>query len=403
MLRSKILNIGVVFDQVIHAGGGFNQSLNAILLLKEVPENLINITVISFHKQNVSFFEAHGFKTSYFKLNLFQRGIRFIRNSFFTNCRLNLFINIFGKSKFEKDLTNDDIDLVYFTSPSDFYKDLSEINYIYTVWDLCHRDHPEFPEVRNSGTFELREKTYSTALIKAVAVIVDSDLGKNNVIRRYHVDSERIHIIPFSPSTSINNSIYFDVKKELAIETDYIFYPAQFWAHKNHTYILQGLKLLEEKYSKIIYAVFSGVDKGNLKHIKKVAIDLKIEERIKYVGYIDDNKMSSYYKQSIGLVMPTYFGPTNLPPFEAFSLDVPVLYSNLNGLTEQVEDAALIMNLKNPASLAGHIYNLLTDNRLKNELSQKGKKILNMYNNINRLEIMINVFLEFQIKLSSWK
>ena len=50
--------------------------------------------------------------------------------------------------------------------------------------------------------------------------------------------------------------------------------------------------------------------------------------------------------------MPTYFGPTNIPPLEAFSLNVPVCYSDLDGLREQVGEAAFLMNLKNPESLA---------------------------------------------------
>jgi glycosyltransferase involved in cell wall biosynthesis len=365
MLFNKKLNIGVVFDQIIYAGGGFNQSINAILLLKELPSNSINVRVITFFEQNVNYFESIGFKTTFFKLGIFDRIVRFLRNSYFSN---NLIFNkIFGKSKFESILMKKEIDLIYFTSPSDFYKDLSEINYIYTVWDLCHRDYPEFPEVRRNRTIELRENIYTKALIKAVAIIVDSQLGKQNILRRYNIDDDRICIIPFSPSTSINNSINFDVKKNLLIETDYVFYPAQFWAHKNHIYILQALKILELQHGMNIYAIFSGVDKGNLNHIKKVAKELDLEQRIKYVGYIDDNKMVSYYKQSIALVMPTYFGPTNLPPLEAFALGVPVLYSDLVGLRDQVEDAALLMNLNNPDSLANHIHCLLTEKKIKND------------------------------------
>ena len=40
------------------------------------------------------------------------------------------------------------------------------------------------------------------------------------------------------------------------ISRDYIFYPAQFWAHKNHTYILQGMKILKDEFNIIIDVVF---------------------------------------------------------------------------------------------------------------------------------------------------
>ena len=49
--------------------------------------------------------------------------------------------------------------------------------------------------------------------------------------------------------------------------------------------------------------------------------------------------------------MPTYFGPTNIPPYEAFKLGTPVIYPNLEGLKDQIYEEGLI-DLNNPDSLA---------------------------------------------------
>jgi hypothetical protein len=53
---------------------------------------------------------------------------------------------------------------------------------------LCHRDFPEFPEVNYDREFERREQLYTKALKKAVAILTDSQIGKENVIRRYGID-----------------------------------------------------------------------------------------------------------------------------------------------------------------------------------------------------------------------
>ena len=74
--------------------------------------------------------------------------------------------------------------------------------------------------------------------------------------------------------------------------------------------------------------------------------------------------------------MPTYFGPTNIPPLEAFLLGCPVLYSDLPLLREQVLDAALLLDLSNPESLAEKIMTLLQDSELQKKLSKKGKAII---------------------------
>jgi len=68
------------------------------------------------------------------------------------------------------------------------------------------------------------------------------------------------------------------------------------------------------------------------------------------------------------LVMPTYFGPTNIPPVEAWSLGVPVLYSSTH--FSHGKDAAEYFNPDSPRSL---VYAILNLNATKAQLIRKGK------------------------------
>ena len=99
---------------------------------------------------------------------------------------------------FESFLEKKEIDLVYFISPSRFALDLEKINFIFTLWDLCHRDHIEFPEIKIKGEFENRELRINYATKRAIS-IVDSEEGKLNLTKKYNVDQERICVIPFEP------------------------------------------------------------------------------------------------------------------------------------------------------------------------------------------------------------
>jgi glycosyltransferase involved in cell wall biosynthesis len=101
--------------------------------------------------------------------------------------------------------------------------------------------------------------------------------------------------------------------------------------------------------------------------------------------------------------MPTYFGPTNLPPLEAFSLGVPVLYPDKHGLKEEMGNAALFMDLLNPASMAGHLANLLSDEELRNDLVKNGKRRVNLLSDADRLEIIVNIMLDFRARRASWE
>ena len=72
--------------------------------------------------------------------------------------------------------------------------------------------------------------------------------------------------------------------------------------------------------------------------------------------------------------MPTYYGPTNIPPLEAFSVGCPVAISGIYGMPEQVGDAALLFNPDSVDEIASSIRRLWTDDKLCAELSEKGSK-----------------------------
>ena len=202
-------------------------------------------------------------------------------------------------------------------------------------------------------------------------------------------------------ATSEENQAY--IKTKYSLKGPYVFYLAQFWAHKNHIYLLQGLADLRSRYGLDVGAIFVGSDKGNLGYIKKSAVSLGVFDLVKFGGFVSNEEIPVLYKQSVALVMPTYFGPTNLPPLEAFELGVPVLYPDKPGLREQVGEAALLMDLKNPSSLADHLYSLLTDDILRSQLIAKGQDRLKICKKEGRACLLESVITDFRSRRMCWE
>ena len=129
---------------------------------------------------------------------------------------------------------------------------------------------------------------------------------------------------------------------------------------------------------------------------------MNIDKQIKYLGFVEDDEIPNLYKQSLALVMPTYFGPTNIPPLEAFNYRTPVCYSDLKGLRKQVKNAAFLLDLKNPNSLVKSLLNILNNsNKVENKI-KAGEKILQKWtpNDFkNRLE---KIFDDFKIIRQCW-
>lgn len=402
------MNIGVIIDSKIQSGGGFQYALSISLLLNKHKNEKYNFIFFTTAKENISLLEKNNIEAIYLNLSKFDEFLSYIRRNTLIYEILDK-IKICRTVKIDRILKRYNIDLIYFVSPSGLSRVTEDCNYIFTMWDLCHRDFVEFPEVYMNREFEKRENLYKKVLPKAVKIIAESDLGRLNIIRRYNIDETRVISMPMWPSNSVNISQeeydynYIDIKKKYDIDGEYIFYPAQFWAHKNHIYILEGLKILDEKYNIKINAVFSGSDYGNLEFLFKKVKELELEGRIYFIGFVANEEIPYLYKQALALVMPTYFGPTNIPPLEAFKLKCPVLYSDLPGLKEQVQDAALLLDLTKPENLAINLLKIMGNDPLIEKLILNGvHKLLE----VDEEDIWLcqkAIFDDYVVKLKCWK
>lgn len=368
MTQSKAdrpLHLAVVVDQRLHIGGGFQQSLNAALLASRLQLPGWSVTCFTPHRETVGALAELGIGATQLPSGWLQelgmalrRRVRAARLMRWTRL-------LFGANGLERALQMRDVDLVYFVAPSPLARDLERTNFVVTVWDLCHRDEPEFPEVRDDREFERRERYYFDVLPKAVAVFADSELGASNIIRRYAIDARRVHVMRSSPAPTAlaaddgPSGQTVDVKSEYGVDGDYIFYPAQFWAHKNHVYIVRALRLLQDQHGVRVHAIFAGGDAGGtLTHVRALAQALGIADRVRFAGFVPGSHIPDLYRQALALVMPTYFGPTNLPPLEALRYGTPVLYPGPLVRTGGLEDIVRSIDLDDPATLADQLLEL---------------------------------------------
>ena len=365
------MNIVAILESNCLSGGGFNQALNALLQIKKISAEQFEISVITNIKENVEYLGKLGFRAKIYKYTLKDRMILLIKRSVLGATFINKFkIN----TTFENTLISAGADLVYFLMPTETPSMLERLNYIFTVWDLCHRDFCEFPEVSDYGIYRDREEIYKRFLGRASIIITESDLGRDNAIKIYGVDSKRIVPMPLSvsPFLGIDNLVTSETLKIYNIKENYFFYPAQFWAHKNHIRIIEALANLRDE-GKYFNVVFAGGDKNTGKYLKKTSLKLGLNDQIKFLGFVPNEHLKALYEGCAAVIMPTYFGPTNIPPLEAWATGVPLIYSS--HLKEQGGNAALFVDPDNPASLASAMKKII-NSKTKNSLIKNGFKRL---------------------------
>jgi len=396
------MKIAAILDGRIHSGGGFNQALNSILQMRDLAKGFFDFMVVTSIPDNIAHLQELDIDAVYLKPSIKDKWLSF--------CALNpIGRKVQAKWKMigalEICLVRHQVDLVYFLEPVIRALSLQRLNYVITVWDLCHRDTPEFPEVREFNQFLAREHVYHHCLAQAVAILADSTILADRLAARYGIDHDKIIAMPFSPSpffhkedqTRDNNII-----AKYKLQEDYFFYPAQFWAHKNHIRILQALLLLKDR-GKQYKVVFCGFDHGNENHIRKFTVNNNLVEQVIFLGFVPSEDMQSLYQHCCAVIMPTYFGPTNLPPLEAWAMSKPLIYSSL--FREHVQDAALCVNPDSERELADAIEQIATYETCRNKLVAKGAERLNTINEErNRaVNLLKQTLLRFQKRCECWE
>jgi glycosyltransferase involved in cell wall biosynthesis len=243
-----------------------------------------------------------------------------------------------------------------------------------SIYDLMHRFERRFPESASRRQYLNRERNFRNICRWAKGVLVDSEVGRQQVIESYGMPAERIHVLPYiAPRYMQQTQTSPDFDSRYRLPAKFVFYPAQFWEHKNHKRLISAVGKLKHDIPDL-KLVLTGSKQNAFDSVVKLARDLNLTDDIILLGYVPDEDMPELYRRARALVMPTYFGPTNIPPLEAFSVGCPVAISGIYGMPEQVGDAALLFNPDSVDEIAGCIRQLWTDDKLCAELAEKGQR-----------------------------
>jgi glycosyltransferase involved in cell wall biosynthesis len=385
-MTEKKFSLAVVLSGGQQTGGGFHQALtNLRMLLKALPEEF-SVTVVdsrgSFSKE-LGELEAQGLmgratvitvpkRLSSFRDRVLTDGPLVFR---IARALLRLSGVEVSTSVLARFLDNSTADLVYFTSPAPEAAELMIKPFVWTLWDLCHLDSPEFPEVRTSGKFEARDDVNARALRKAALVGVDSSELIDNVETYFGAGRGKFISIPFAPPVSrhVVSTSSVDLPAEVSdLAGKYFFYPAQLWTHKNHLRIVEALREVNsESYD--LHAVFVGKDHGAGSSIRHSVSELGMNSHVHFLGYVEDTAIPALYTHSLGLIMASYFGPTNIPPLEAMLLKTPVIASDVH--RNQLGDAALYFDPDDSGALS-HLMIDIGDSETRKRLVKAGQKRL---------------------------
>lgn len=293
----------------------------------------------------------------------------FLRRAFGIN------LNFAQKSDTDK-LRKNNVQVILYLKQA--YKEVHDFPFISMNWDIGHKSSHAFPEFVSDITFSDRNRWYDNELQQAFAVISESASGKDELVHFCNIHPDRVHVVPLFPGKvvelNVDAAAQLSSLQQLKLKAGkYFYYPAQYWAHKNHYNLLHAFRQFKERSgTSDVKLVLSGSDQGNKSYVQSVVKDLLLESDVQMLGFISNEAVYTLYRNAIALVMPTFLGPTNMPLLEAQMIGVPVICSDFAGHREICRDAALYVNPESSLSIAEAMLSV-ADNNVREELMQKAK------------------------------
>jgi glycosyltransferase involved in cell wall biosynthesis len=280
----------------------------------------------------------------------------------------------FEQVAFRSACNREHMDLVhvpYFASP--FFPPTRTV---VTIHDLIPMILPLY---RGSRLVRLYTRLVAAAARRADAVIADSECSSRDIMRLLGILPSRVHVVSlavdgrYAPVEDVSA-----VRRKYALPEKFLLYLGGFDQRKNVRVILEAFSLLSEFYRDgwrlVLGGVLLGRDSEFFPHPARIAQEVGLpEDAIRYIGWVVESDKPALYSSAAAFLFPSLYEGFGLPPLEAMACGTPVISSDTSSLPEVVGDAALQVDPGSPLAWAESIRAVLTDEKRRNEMSERGK------------------------------
>ncbi len=121
---------------------------------------------------------------------------------------------------------------------------------------------------------------------------------------------------------------------------------------------------------------------------------LHLGDRIRSLGYVEDQALPSLYTLASVFVYPSLYEGFGFPPLEAMACGTPVICSRASSLPEVVGDAGVLVDPTDVKEIATQLERLLTDGAARRSFSQAGLERAKRFDPCEQARKVLGVFEE---------
>ena len=235
---------------------------------------------------------------------------------------------------------------------------------------------------------------------KADRIITISEFSKNAIINYVGYPEDKIRIV--YPGVDHDR---FYVKREKEILRDYNLLPSQkviLYVGSEHP--RQNVPLLIKAFNKLrgmlpevkLLKVGNPQWQGGREELLRLIKELNLQSDVIFIGYVTEEELPRWYNCADLFVYPCMYTGFSMPCLEAMACGTPVITSNVSVLPEVVGEGGITVDPYDVDGLARVMYEVLTDDSLREDLIQRGLQRARMFSWDKAAEETLKVYEEIQ-------
>lgn len=236
----------------------------------------------------------------------------------------------------------------------------------------CHDIAPLDLDQRGRGLSRRLWDRSFRAMLHAAHIIADSAYTRDAILRHTNYPADRITIVPLAVDGAFFDPI--DASELDTLRQQYqlvgqciVLHVGSCEARKNIESILHALAEIQDDR-----AVFAQIG-GNFTASQRDLIGwLRLQSRVLQVPPTFGHVLYTWYQAADVLVFPSLYEGFGLPVLEAMASGTPVICSNRTSLPEVAGDAAILIDPRDPLTLAEAIHSVLSDPERAADLRRRG-------------------------------
>jgi len=261
-----------------------------------------------------------------------------------------------------------------FISPDAYCSLSTNTKTLLVIHDLNFEHYPEHMPWLNRKYYRYFTPKFAQ---KADRIATVSNYSKNDIIKQYGIDPSKIDVIYNGTNTAYRQFSETEktaVKAGVSDGNDYFVFIGALNPRKNLVNLFKAFDIFKKETNSSNKLVVVGEKMYWSGNIKTTFEEMEYQSEVVFTGRLNIDELTKIVSSALGLTYVSLFEGFGIPIIEAFKAGTPVITSNVTSMPEVAGDAALLIDPENPDNIAEAMKKIASDNKLRDQLIEKGFK-----------------------------